>query len=79
MVQRRNPLSLAGAALTTTSAVLFLIVFLADLFGLHTNPYVGNNIGHIDFPRCVRCHDDSHKTKDGNAISHDCETCHTVE
>jgi hypothetical protein len=27
--------------LTTISAVLFLVVFLADLFGLHTNPYVG--------------------------------------
>src|SRR5678809_1365411 len=27
--------------LTTMSAVLFLIVFLADLFGLHTNPYIG--------------------------------------
>ena len=27
--------------LTTISAVLFLVVFLADLFGLHTNPYIG--------------------------------------
>jgi len=27
--------------LTTVSAVVFLIVFLADLFGLHTNPYLG--------------------------------------
>ena len=27
--------------LTTTSAVVFLVVFLADLFGLHTNPYLG--------------------------------------
>ena len=27
--------------LTTTSAVLFLVVFLADLLGLHTNPYIG--------------------------------------
>ena len=27
--------------LATTSAVLFLVVFLADLFGLHTNPYIG--------------------------------------
>ena len=32
---------LAGVVLTTVSAVLFLIVFLADLFGLHTNPYIG--------------------------------------
>ena len=37
----RHVVSLAGAALTTISAVLFLVVFLADLFGLHSNPYVG--------------------------------------
>jgi hypothetical protein len=24
-----------------------------------------NNIGHIDFPGCFRCHDDDHKSKDG--------------
>ena len=34
-------LRIAGAVLTTVSAVLFLVVFLADLFGLHTNPYLG--------------------------------------
>ena len=28
-------------ALTTISAVLFLVVFLADVFGLHPNPYIG--------------------------------------
>ena len=37
----RSSLSIAGMVLTTISAVLFLVVFLADLFGLHTNPYVG--------------------------------------
>ena len=38
-----------------------------------------NNIGHIDFPGCFRCHDDNHKTKDGKAIGQDCETCHKIE
>src|SRR5262245_36186986 len=37
----RNTVSIAGAALVTSSAVLFLVVFLADLFGLPTNPYLG--------------------------------------
>ena len=37
----RSPVSVAGMVLTTASAVLFLVVFLADLFGLHTNPYIG--------------------------------------
>ena len=38
-----------------------------------------NNIGHMDFPGCFRCHDDSHKAKDGTTISQDCSTCHTLE
>jgi hypothetical protein len=38
-----------------------------------------NNIGHMDFPGCFRCHDDSHKTPDGKTISQDCESCHTIE
>src|SRR6476646_8165782 len=37
----RSPISIAGMVLTTISAVIFLIVFLADLLGLHTNPYLG--------------------------------------
>jgi hypothetical protein len=37
----RNGVSIAGAALTTVAAVIFIVVFLADLFGLHTNPYLG--------------------------------------
>jgi hypothetical protein len=37
----RSPTSVVGMVLTTISAVLFVVVFLADLFGLHTNPYIG--------------------------------------
>ncbi|MBI3048007.1 MAG: NapC/NirT family cytochrome c [Acidobacteria bacterium] len=37
----RNWLSVAGAALAATSGALFLAVFLLDLFGFHTNPYIG--------------------------------------
>src|SRR5262245_15891010 len=37
----RSPVSVAGMVLTTISAVLFVVVFLADVFGLHTNPYIG--------------------------------------
>jgi hypothetical protein len=37
----RSPISVAGMVLTTISAVLFLVVFLAELFGLDTNPYIG--------------------------------------
>ena len=38
-----------------------------------------DNVGHINSPGCFRCHDDSHKTKDGKTISQDCETCHKIE
>jgi hypothetical protein len=37
----RSPTSVAGMVLTTISAIVFLVVFFADLFGLHTNPYIG--------------------------------------
>jgi hypothetical protein len=38
-----------------------------------------NNIGHMDFPGCFRCHDDNHKSKEGKTIGQDCETCHKIE
>jgi hypothetical protein len=38
-----------------------------------------NNVGHIDFPGCFRCHDDKHTSADGKKIGQDCETCHTIE
>jgi hypothetical protein len=38
-----------------------------------------NNIGHMDFPGCFRCHDDSHKTKDGKTIGQDCALCHSMQ
>ena len=37
----RNTVSMGGIVVATISAVLFLIVFLLDLLGLHTNPYLG--------------------------------------
>ncbi len=38
-----------------------------------------NNIGHMDSPGCFRCHDDSHKTKDGKKITQECDTCHAIQ
>src|SRR5262245_51569302 len=37
----RSHVAVAGMVLTTVSAVLFVVVFLADALGLHTNPYLG--------------------------------------
>ena len=35
-----------------------------------------NNLGHMDFPGCFRCHDGSHTSADGRSIPNDCDTCH---
>lgn len=51
-------------------------VFPEMRVGFGTYP---NNIGHTDSPGCFRCHDDSHKTRDGKVIGQDCDTCHSVQ
>ena len=38
---KRHPLSVAGVGVVTLSAMVFLFVLLLDMFGLHTNPYMG--------------------------------------
>ncbi len=38
-----------------------------------------NNIGHMDFPGCFRCHDDNHKARDGKKISQECDACHSIQ
>jgi nitrate/TMAO reductase-like tetraheme cytochrome c subunit len=37
-----------------------------------------NHIGHQYFDGCFRCHDDEHKSEDGQSISQDCDTCHSL-
>jgi len=37
-----------------------------------------NNIGHMDFPGCFRCHDGDHQSADGRMIPNDCSTCHDL-
>ncbi len=37
-----------------------------------------DNIGHLNFPGCFRCHDGGHASADGKTISRDCSTCHTI-
>lgn len=48
-------------------------VFPAMNIGWGTYP---NNIGHMNFPGCFRCHDGSHTSSDGRTITQDCSTCH---
>ena len=37
-----------------------------------------SHLGHQDSPGCFRCHDEEHQTADGETISQDCSTCHTL-
>lgn len=37
-----------------------------------------NNIGHLYFAGCFRCHDGNHVSKEGKVISKDCNACHSV-
>jgi len=37
-----------------------------------------NNIGHLYFPGCFRCHDDEHVSADGKVVRKDCDICHAV-
>jgi nitrate/TMAO reductase-like tetraheme cytochrome c subunit len=37
-----------------------------------------DNIGHLIFPGCFRCHDGQHRSADGKVVDRDCTTCHTI-
>jgi len=35
-----------------------------------------NNLGHVDFPGCFRCHDGAHTAENGSTVTADCNACH---
>ncbi len=37
-----------------------------------------NNIGHVEFMGCFRCHNDKHKSENGKLIKKDCNLCHEI-
>jgi hypothetical protein len=37
-----------------------------------------NNLGHLNYPGCFRCHDGKHVSGDGKVLSKDCNACHTI-
>lgn len=61
------------------------IATVQELYGRNVFPAMNvkwgtypNQLGHTFFNGCFRCHDDSHKAKDGSVIKQDCETCHAM-
>jgi len=37
-----------------------------------------DNIGHMYYPGCFRCHDGKHVSEEGKVLSRDCNVCHTI-
>jgi hypothetical protein len=37
-----------------------------------------DNLGHMYYQGCFRCHDGKHVTDEGEVLSKDCNTCHTI-
>ncbi len=76
-----SPEVLAGKAAMVkqagdTLALLYsqnVFPFMKVTWGTHPN-----NIGHMDYPGCFRCHDGSHTAKDGTSIPQDCSVCHNL-
>jgi nitrate/TMAO reductase-like tetraheme cytochrome c subunit len=66
---------LVDAAIKTTQAIWGRNVYPDMNLTWGTHP---NNLGHMDFPGCFRCHDDGHKAANGRVISQDCENCHSI-
>ena len=50
-------------------------VFPLMKVGWRTYP---NNIGHLKWPGCFRCHDGRHVTSSGEVLTRDCTACHTL-
>ena len=66
-------------------AVLAAARTLSDSWGRNVWPQMGiawgtypSDLGHEQTTGCWRCHDEKHATKDGKAISQDCDTCHAL-
>jgi nitrate/TMAO reductase-like tetraheme cytochrome c subunit len=66
---------LVDAAAQRLVAIYDRNVFPSMKVGWGTYP---NNIGHMDFPGCFRCHDGNHVSKSGKVLSNDCSLCHNL-
>jgi NapC/NirT cytochrome c family, N-terminal region len=71
----RDKRPVVDQAIAGVQAIYLRNVFPAMKVSWGTYP---NNLGHMDFPGCFRCHDGSHTTADGRTIPNDCDTCHTL-
>jgi hypothetical protein len=71
---------LARAALVQSAGDELAILYSQNVFPFMkitwgTHP---NNIGHMSYPGCFRCHDGSHPASNGKTIPQDCSVCHNL-
>ncbi len=70
----------AKAALVKSAADELVTLYSQNVFPFMkvtwgTHP---NNIGHMSYPGCFRCHDGSHTATNGKTIPQDCSVCHNL-
>jgi muramidase (phage lysozyme) len=63
------------AAISETQRIFQTYFFPEMKTDWQTHP---NNIGHLYFAGCFRCHDGEHVSNDGKVITNNCNVCHTV-
>jgi nitrate/TMAO reductase-like tetraheme cytochrome c subunit len=64
-----------SGAVTELQRIYSTTIFPTMKVNWKTHP---NNIGHMYYAGCFRCHDGNHVSKDGRVISKDCNACHTL-
>jgi hypothetical protein len=62
-------------AITEVQRIFKTYIFPEMKVDWQTHP---DNIGHLYFQGCFRCHDGQHASKDGKLIRNECNICHTV-
>lgn len=72
-------------AASRTAAIDQMVAELQRIYARNYFPEMGanwkrypDNIGHMYYPGCFRCHDGKHVSDDGKVISKDCNVCHTI-
>lgn len=77
---QRPDLLQSNAALIRSAGEQLSLIYSRNVFpemkvtwGTHPN-----NIGHIAYPGCFRCHDGDHVAKGGKSITQDCANCHNL-
>jgi hypothetical protein len=64
-----------AAAIAETQRIYKTYFFPEMKTNWQTHP---NNVGHMNFVGCFRCHDGQHFSKDGKVITNECNVCHTT-